>query len=88
MGVEPVEVDALAVWVDPGRTRATAPAAATLATVTAVVADLTLPRPRFLAAMAWRIPSRSVLLMSSIMGRRYRGSLGESSPYPLSRPVG
>jgi hypothetical protein len=61
--VEPAEVDALAVCVDPGRTRATAPAATTLATVTAVVADLTLPRPRSLAAMAWWIPSRSLLLM-------------------------
>jgi hypothetical protein len=59
---EPVEVDALA-CVDPGRTRATTPAAATLATVTAVVAVLTLPRPRSLAAIARRIPSRSVLLM-------------------------
>ncbi len=61
--LEPVEVDALAVCVDPGRTRATAPAAATLATVTAVVADLTLLRPRSLAAMARWIPSRSLLLM-------------------------
>jgi hypothetical protein len=61
--VAPEEVDALAVCVDPGRTRATAPAAATLATVTAVVADLTLLRPRSLAAMARWIPSRSLLLM-------------------------
>jgi hypothetical protein len=65
--LEPVElvpalVDALA-CVDPGRTSATTPAAATLAMVTAVVAVLTLPRPRSLAAMARRIPSRSVLLM-------------------------
>jgi hypothetical protein len=60
---EPVEVDALAVCVDPGSTRATAPAATTLATVTAVVADLTLSRPRSLAAMARRTPSRSLLLM-------------------------
>jgi hypothetical protein len=59
----PEEVDALAVCVDPGRTRATAPAATTLATVTAAVADLTLPRPRSLAAMAWWIPSRSLLVM-------------------------
>ena len=61
--LEPVEVDALALCVDPGRTRATAPAATTLATVTAVVADLTLSRPRSLAAMARWIPSRSLLLM-------------------------
>ena len=61
--LEPAEVDALAVCVDPGRTRASTPAAATLATAVAVVADLTLPRPRSLAAMARWIPSRSVLLM-------------------------
>jgi hypothetical protein len=76
----PEEVDALAVCVDPGRTRANAPAAATLATVTVAVAVLTLPRPRFLAAMAWRTPSRSVLLMSSSVGSRYGGSLRGSSP--------
>ena len=50
--LEPAEVDALAGCVDPGKTRATAPAVATLATVTAVVADLTLllglvPWPRW-----------------------------------------
>jgi hypothetical protein len=60
--LDPALVDALA-CVDPGRTSATTPAAATLAMVTAVVAVLTLPRPRSLAAMARRIPSRSVLLM-------------------------
>ena len=60
--VEPVEDDA--VWcVDPGRTRASAPAVTTLAMVTAVVVDRTLSRPRSLAAMARRIPSRSALLM-------------------------
>jgi hypothetical protein len=73
-------VEALAVWVDPGRTRANAPAAATLATVTAVVAVLTLPRPRSLAAMAWRTLSPLVLLMSFSVGSRYSGSLRESSP--------
>jgi hypothetical protein len=86
--VEPVEVDALAVCVDPGRTRANAPAAATLATVTVTVAVLTLPRPRFLAAMAWRTPSPCVLLMSFSVGSRHRGSLRESSPYPLSLGTG
>ena len=60
--LEPVEVDAL-LCVDPGRARASAPAVTTLAMVTAVVADRTLSWPRFLAAMAWRIPSRSLLLM-------------------------
>jgi hypothetical protein len=77
---ELVDVEALAVWVDPGRTRANAPAAATLATVTAVVAVLTLPRPRSLAAMAWRTLSPLVLLMSFSVGSRYSGSLRESSP--------
>jgi hypothetical protein len=77
--VEPVEVEALAVCADPGRTRASAPAAATLATVTAVVAVLTLPRPRFLAAMARRTPSRSVLLMSFSLGSRTRSSLRKPS---------
>jgi hypothetical protein len=65
--------------VDPGRTRANAPAAATLATATAVVAERTLPRPRSLAAMARRIPSRSVLLMSPIQWSRIRRSLREAS---------
>lgn len=60
--LEPVEEDA-AVCVDPGRTRASAPAVTTLAMVTAVVVDRTLSRPRSLAAMARRIPSRSALLM-------------------------
>jgi hypothetical protein len=73
-------VDALAVWVDPGRASANAPAAATLATVTVAVAVLTLPRPRFLAAMAWRTLSPLVLLMSFSVGSRYRSSLRESSP--------
>ena len=49
--------------VDPGRARASAPAVTTLAMVTAVVVDRTLSRPRSLAAMARRIPSRSALLM-------------------------
>jgi hypothetical protein len=60
--VEPVEDDAV-LCVDPGRTRASTPAATTLAMVTAVVVDRTLSRPRSLAAMARRIPSRSALLM-------------------------
>ena len=77
--VEPVEVDALAVCVDPGRTRATTPAAATLATVIAVVADLTLARPRSLAAIAWWIPLWSLLLMYPILGSRTRNSLREPS---------
>lgn len=50
--LEPLVEEALAVCVDSGRTKANAPAAATLATVTAAVAVLTLRRPRVLAAIA------------------------------------
>ena len=60
--VEPVEDEAV-LCVDPGRARASAPAVTTLAMVTAVVVDRTLSRPRSLAAIARRIPSRSALLM-------------------------
>ena len=48
------DVAASALWVDPGRTSATAPAATTLARLTAVVAERTLARPRSLAVTAWR----------------------------------
>ncbi|HEY3649212.1 MAG TPA: hypothetical protein VGL33_14665, partial [Streptosporangiaceae bacterium] len=50
----PVEADPLDVvlFADPGRARASAPAVTTLATVTVVVADRTLARPRSLAATA------------------------------------
>ncbi len=48
---------------DPGRARATAPAATTLAMVTAVVAERTLARPFSLAAMARRMRSRCALLI-------------------------
>jgi hypothetical protein len=58
-----VDVGASALCVEPGRTRASAPAVTTLAMVTAVVVDLTLLRPRLRSAMARRIPSRSALLM-------------------------
>jgi hypothetical protein len=62
---EPVlaEEDALVLCVDPGRARATTPAAATLAKVTVVVVERTLARPRSLAAVARSIPSRCALLM-------------------------
>jgi hypothetical protein len=77
--VEPVE-DALVVCADPGRARARAPAVTTPATVTAVVVDRTLFRPRSLAATAWRIPSsRRALLMSLILRPGARGSLHEPS---------
>jgi hypothetical protein len=72
---EPVE-DAFVVCADPGRARARAPAVTTPATVTAVVVDRTLLRPRSLAATAWRIPSsRRSLLMSVILRPGVRGSL-------------
>lgn len=66
---DPVEEEALVLCADPGRARARAPAVTTLAMVTAVVVDLTLAQPRSLAAMAWRIPSRGLLLMLSFCGR-------------------
>ncbi len=74
-----VEVDVVLWCVDPGRTRASAPAATTLAMVTAVVVDRTLSRPCSLAAMARRIPSRCELLMYPILRSRIRKSLHEPS---------
>ena len=76
---DPVEADVLVLCVDPGRAKASAPAVTTLATVTAVVADRTLFRPRSLAAMARRIPSRCALLMYPILRSRTRKSLHEPS---------
>jgi hypothetical protein len=76
---DPVEADVLVLCVDPGRAKANAPAVTTLATVTAVVADRTLFRPRSLAAMARRIPSRCALLMYPILRSRIRKSLHEPS---------
>jgi hypothetical protein len=83
----PVEVDPLDVvlFVAPGRARASAPAVTTLATVTALVVDRTLARPRSLAAMAWRIPSlRRALPMSPILRSRTRKSLHEPSGRAMS----
>jgi hypothetical protein len=80
--VEPVEVSVL--WVEPGRARASAPAVTTLAIVTAVVVERTLPRPRSLAATAVRIPSRCALLITLILESGIRNSLHVSSPQPLS----
>ena len=83
---EPELLDALALCVEPGRTRASAPAVTTLATVTAVVVDRTLARPRSLAAWAWRIPSsRRVLLISLILRSGDRKSLHEPSRSAMSR---
>jgi hypothetical protein len=83
---EPLDVlDVLDAWLDPGRARASAPAATTLATVTVVVADRTLARPRSLAATAWRIPSfRRALLISPILRSRTRKSLHEPSGRAMS----
>lgn len=61
--LEPLAAEAPVVCVDPGRTKANAPTAPALATVTAAVAVLTLPRPRSLAAIAWRTPPSFALLM-------------------------
>jgi hypothetical protein len=83
---EPELLDALALCVEPGRTRASAPAVTTLATATVVVVDRTLARPRSLAAWAWRIPSsRRVLLMSLILRSGNRKSLHEPSRSAMSR---
>jgi hypothetical protein len=83
----PVEVDPLdaVLFADPGRARASAPAVTTLATVTVVVADRTLARPRSLAATAWWIPSfRRALLISLILRSRTRKSLHEPSGRAMS----
>jgi len=83
--VEPEPLDVLDAWLDPGKARASAPAVTTLATVTAVVVDRTLARPRSLAATAWRVPSfRRALLMSPILRSRTRKSLHEPSGRAMS----
>jgi hypothetical protein len=83
--VEPEPLDVLVVWLDPGRARARAPAVTTLATVTVVVVERTLARPRSLAATARRIPSfRRALLMSPILRSRTRKSLHEPSGRAMS----
>ena len=69
-----VEGEEAVLCVDPGRVRATMPAAATLAMVTVVVADRTLARPRSLSAMAWRTRSRCALLMYPILRSSTRSS--------------
>jgi hypothetical protein len=79
---EPVEVSVLCV--EPGRTRASAPAVTTLAIVTAVVVERTLLRPRSLAATACRMPSRCALLITLILPSGTRNSLHEPSWQPLS----
>jgi hypothetical protein len=84
--VEPDPLDVLALLVEPGKARASAPAVTTLATVTAVVVDRTLDRPRSRAATAWRIPSsRRASLMSFILRSRFRESLHEPSGPAMRR---
>jgi hypothetical protein len=61
------ESDEEVLCVDPGRVSATTPAAATLAMVTAVVAERTLDRPRLRSAIARRTRSRYSSLMYSIV---------------------
>ena len=82
VGDEPVDVSVL--WVEPGRTRASAPAVTTLAIVTAVVVERTLLRPRSLAATASRISSRCALLITLILRSGTPNSLYETSWQPLS----
>jgi hypothetical protein len=88
---EPAEAE-LVVWAEPGKAKASAPAVATLATVTTVVVDRTLARPRSLAAWARRIPSSRRALMFLIMRSGTRYSLYGTSPEAMSglllRPLG
>jgi hypothetical protein len=75
----------LEVWVEPGRARASAPAVTTLAMPTTVVVERTLSRPRSLAAIARRMPSRCSLLMCSILRSGVRCLLRETSRFPMRR---
>jgi hypothetical protein len=79
------EEGVLVLWVDPGRARATTPAAATLAKVTVVVVERTLARPCSLAAMARWIASRCVLLTEPILRPRIRSRLYEPSRLAMRR---
>jgi hypothetical protein len=72
---EDEEDEVSVLWADPGRISATAPAAATLARLTAVVAERTLDRPRSLAATARRTWSRGALFMSLILRSGTRNPL-------------
>ena len=87
---EPVDVEEVAaVCVDPGRARATAPAATTLAMVTAVVVERIRARPRSRAAMARWTLARSALLMSPILRQGIRSLLQETSRLAMrARPPG
>jgi hypothetical protein len=78
-------LEVLVVWVEPGRVKARAPAVTTLAMPTTVVVDRTLSRPRCLAAIARRTPSRCSLLMSSIVLSGVRNLLRETSRFAMRR---
>jgi hypothetical protein len=75
--------DVVVACVAPGRTRATAPAVATLDRVTAMVAERTLARPRSLAAVARRRLSRCALLMSLILRSGTRSPLYGASRFAM-----
>jgi hypothetical protein len=75
--------DAPVSCVDPGRPRATAPATATPARVTAVVVERTLARPCSLAATARRMRSACALLMVPILRSGLRRSLSGSSGFAM-----
>jgi hypothetical protein len=80
--LEGVEVCEVVLCVDPGKPRATAPAATTLARPTAVVVERTLALPRSRSATARRILSR---FMGSILGSGDRSPLWASSQLAMSR---
>jgi hypothetical protein len=74
--VDPVPdepADVVVLCDEPGKTRATTPATATLATLTTAVVERTLARPCSLAAAARRMPSRCALLMFVNPVVRYSG---------------
>jgi hypothetical protein len=82
---EPEFVEVLEVCVEPGSARASAPAVTTLAMLTTVVVERTLSRPRSLAVIARRMPSRLSLLMCTILRPGVRSLLRRTSPFPMSR---
>jgi hypothetical protein len=82
---EPADEEEAVLCMDPGKTSATMPAAATLAMVTVVVVDRTLARPRSLSAIARRTRSRCALLMCPILRSRTRSLLYEPSRLAMRR---
>lgn len=78
------EEDAAELWVEPGRVRATAPAATTPATPTVAVVVLIRPRPRSRAAMAWATDFRLWVLMDVSLGHASWRVLGTGSHSAMS----